>query len=270
MERRSIDLSLPAIGRDVRGLAQISEATGINIIAGCGYYVHTAHPPEIENMTASDVADVLIRDLTEGIDGTEIRAGVIGEIGTWNPIQPNEEKVLRGAAKAHLATGAPVIVHTYLFAKWGPRVLDILVEEGMSAERVALAHVDSIVNDLDYHRAMADRGAYIEYDLFGAEGTNEDWRDQERGQRLIPPIPCDMERILAVKQLIDAGYGDRLLASQDVCMKVSLTSYGGYGYAHILESVVPLMRDVGISDAAIRDLIEGNPQRFLGWSPPLA
>jgi phosphotriesterase-related protein len=264
-----VDLSLPAIGRDVRGLAHISEATGVNIVAGCGYYVHTAHPPEIDRMTPADVTDVIVADLTEGIDGTGIRAGVIGEIGTWDPIHPNEEKVLRGAAKAQLLTGAPIIVHTYLFAKWGLRVLDILTEEGVNAERVALAHVDSIVNDLDYHKAIADRGAYIEYDLFGAEGTNDDWREQDRGERFIPPIPCDMERILALKQLIDAGYGDRLLASQDVCMKVSLSSYGGYGYAHILESSIPLMRDIGISDRAIQDLIERNPQRFLGWSRPL-
>jgi phosphotriesterase-related protein len=265
-----VDLSLEAIGRDVRGLAEVSRATGVNIVAGCGYYVHTAHPPEMDQMTASEIADVVVRDLTEGIDGTNIKAGVIGEIGTWDPIQPNEEKVLRGVAEAHRKTGAPIIVHTYLFAKWGMRVLDILEQEGVPCDRVALAHVDSILSDLDYHRAMADRGAYIEYDLFGAEGGNDDWRDLERGTRLIPPIPCDMERISAVKQLIDAGYGDRLLASQDICMKVSLTSFGGYGYAHILQNVVPLMQDLGIADSAIRDLVEVNPQTFLGWTSPLA
>lgn len=260
-----VDLTLHAIGRDVGGLAQVSKATGVNVIAGCGYYVHTAHPPEIDRMTVADIAEVIIRDLTEGIDGTNIKAGVIGEIGTWDPIQPNEEKVLRGVAEAHRKTGAPIVVHTYLFAKWGMQVLDILEQEGVPPERVALAHVDSILSDLDYHRAMADRGAYLEYDLFGAEGGNDDWRDQDRGTRLIPPIPCDMERIRAVKQLLDGGYGDRLLASQDVCMKVALTSYGGYGYAHILQNMLPLMRDVDISESQIRDLIEVNPQRFLGW-----
>jgi len=263
-----VDLSLAAIGRDAASLAEVSKATGVNVIAGCGFYVNTAHPPEIAQMTPKDVADIVVRDLTEGIDGTPIKAGVIGEIGTWDPIHPDEEKVLLGVAEAHRRTGAPIIVHTYLFAKWGLRVLDILEREGVVSEHVALAHVDSVLSDLDYHRAMADRGAYIEYDLFGAEGNNDDWREHERGVRFIPPIPCDMERIAAVRELCKAGYGDRILMSQDVCMKVSLTSYGGPGYAHIQRSVLPLMRDLGIHDAQVQDLVQANPQRFLGWTPP--
>lgn len=263
-----VDLSLEAIGRNARGLAEVSSATGVNVIAGCGYYVNTAHPPELAQMTSEDVADIVVRDLTEGIDGTGIKAGVIGEIGTWDPIHPDEEKVLRGAAWAQRRTGAPIIVHTYLFARWGLRVLDILEEEGVPPERVALAHVDSLVSDLDYHRAIVERGAYVEYDLFGAEGGNDDWREQDRGIRFIPPIPCDMEKIAAVKALCEAGYGDRILMSQDVCMKVSLSSYGGPGYAHIQRSVLPLMRDLGIPDGQVLDLVQANPQCFLGWSAP--
>jgi phosphotriesterase-related protein len=263
-----VDLTLEAIGRNVSGLADVSKATGVNVIAGCGFYVHTAHPREMDKMTSRDVADIIVRDLIEGIEGTGIKAGVIGEIGTWDPIHPDEEKVLRGVAEAHRRTGAPIIVHTYLFAKWGLRVLDILEEEGVPPERVAVAHVDSIVSDLDYHKAMADRGAYVEYDLFGAEGGNDDWREQDRGIRFIPPIPCDMERILAVKELCEAGYGDQLLISQDVCMKVSLSSYGGHGYAHIQRSALPLMLDLGIPDGQIQNLVQANPQRFLGWTRP--
>lgn len=263
-----VDLSLDAIGRDVEGLAEISRATGVHVIAGCGYYVHTAHPPELAAMTASDVADVIVRDLTEGVAQTGIKAGVIGEIGTWDPIHPEEEKVLLGVAAAHRRTGAPIIVHTHLFAKQGLRVLDILERAGVPCDRVAIGHLDSLF-DLDYHRAIADRGAYLEYDFFGAEGGNDDWRERERGTRVIPQIPCDMERMAAVATLVDAGYGDRILASHDVCTKTSLAAYGGYGYAHILETAVPFMRDLGIADAALRALVESNPQRFLGWSPPL-
>lgn len=263
-----VDLSLDAIGRDVEGLAEIARDTGVHLIAGCGYYVNTAHPPELAAMTPSDIADVIVRDLTGGVGDTGIRSGVIGEIGTWDPIHPDEEKVLRGAAEAHRRTGAPIIVHTYLFARQGLRVLDILEEEGVPSDRVALAHVDSIL-DLDYHRAIADRGAYLEYDFFGAEGGNDDWREAERGNRLISQIPCDMERIAAVTELIESGYGDRLLASQDVCMKISLAAYGGYGYAHILETALPMMSDMGVDERALRNLVEANPQRFLGWSRPL-
>jgi phosphotriesterase-related protein len=263
-----VDLTLPEIGRNAAGLAEVSTATGVNVIAGCGFYVHTAHPPEVATMTASEVADLIVRDLTEGIDGTQIKAGVIGEIGTWDPIHLDEAKVLRGVAEAHRRTGAPIVVHTYLFAKWGLHILDILEREGVPPERVALAHVDSVVSDLDYHKAIADRGAYVEYDLFGAEGGNDDWREHDRGVRFIPPIPCDMERIAAVEDLCRAGYGQRILMSQDVCMKVSLASYGGHGYAHIQRSVLPLMRDVGVSDRQTQELVRANPQRFLAWTSP--
>lgn len=263
-----VDLSLAAIGRDAPALAELSEVTGVNVIAGCGFYVNTAHPPELASMTSHDVAEVVVLDLTEGIDGTGIKAGVIGEIGTWDPIHPDEEKVLRGVAEAHRRTGAPIIVHTYLFAKWGLRVLDILEEEGVPAERVALAHVDSVVSDIGYHEAIVERGAYVEYDLFGAEGGNDDWREQDRGVRFIPPIPCDMEKIAGIKALCDAGHGDRILISQDICMKVSLSSYGGPGYAHIQRSVLPLMQDLEIAPDQVQALVRANPQRFLGWSAP--
>lgn len=263
-----VDLTLREIGRDPAGLAEISRAAGLHVIAGTGLYVHTAHPADMDSLSVEDIAQLLVRDLTEGIDNTDVKAGVIGEVGTWDPIQPNEEKSLRGAAAAHRRTGAPIIVHTYLFAKWGLRVLDILEEEGVSPDRVALAHVDSVL-DLEYHRMIADRGAYVEYDLFGAETTNDDWRRFDRGTRFIPPIPCDMERILAAKELISSGYGERLLFAQDICMKVQLTSYGGYGYGHILRDVVPLMRDLDIPNDAIQQVLSGNPQRLLGWSDPV-
>ena len=260
-----VDLTLREIGRDPVGLADISRSSGVHVVAGTGFYVHTAHPANMDSLSVEDIARVLVRDLTEGIDNTYVKAGVIGEVGTWDPIQPNEEKSLRGAAAAHRRTGAPIIVHTYLFAKWGLRVLDILEEEGVSPDRVALAHVDSVL-DLEYHRMIADRGAYLEYDLFGAETANDDWRQFDRGTRFIPPIPCDMERVLAAKELISSGYGDRLLFAQDVCMKAQLTAYGGYGYGHILRDVVPMMRELSISDDSIQRILSTNPQRLLGWS----
>ena len=248
-----VDLTLRDIGRDVHGLAEISRATGISVISGSGFYVHTSHPANMDGVSQQEISDWITSDLTEGIDGTTIKAGVIGEIGTSDPIHPNEEKSLRGAAGAHRRTGAGIVVHTHLFAKWGMRVLDILEQEGVSLDRVALAHVDSNLPQIDYHKQLADRGAYVEFDLFG-DGS---------------PIPCDMERIRAIKELVSSGYGSQILIAQDICMKVSLTEYGGYGYSYILRRVLPLMRQEDVADETIHQLLEENPQRFLAWSEPV-
>ncbi len=263
-----VDLTLEGIGRDVLGCAQIARATGLNVICGTGYYIQSAHPPEVREKSIDELADVMVGELTEGIGDTGIKAGVIGEIGTFHPIHPDEEKALRAAGRAQRRTGAPLWVHLDSFARWGHRVLDILIEEGVDPSRVALCHLDSQRDSVDYHMTLADRGAYVEYDTFGIEWTNDDRRENERATRFIPPVPCDYERILALQKMVAAGYAEKMLISHDVSVKVHLTAYGGYGYAHLLENLVPLMLDVGITQGDIDTMMQRNPQQLLAWTEP--
>ena len=183
---------------------------------------------------------------------------MIGEIGTSVQVLPNEEKVLRAAARAHLATGAAVNVHLEVGGREGHRVLDILAEEGMALDRVILSHLDQTLSDPDYHRTLMDRGDYIEYDTFGSEFYYDQWHTQERR---------DTERVAAVAALVRDGYAERLLLSHDVWLKMLLTAYGGYGYDHLLVNVVPMLHRAGVTEAHLHTMMVENPARVLVLQP---
>jgi phosphotriesterase-related protein len=262
-----VDLTLPDIGRDPAALAEISRATGLNVVMGCGHYIHLAHPPELDAEPVDAVADRLVAEIEHGVGGSGIRPGIIGEIGTWHPLHPNEEKVLRAAARAQLATGLALTVHVHIAARRGHDVLDILVEQdGVDPSRVVLGHLDIAFGHLDadytsvlgYHRSLAARGCWVEYDTVGAEVFAPGGGD-------VPPFwtALDLTRARAVAEMVEAGFGDRLLLSHDVFTKSQLLRYGGFGYGHVLRDFRHRLREVGLGDADVRRLLEDNPQRML-------
>ena len=247
-----IELTPIGVGRDPSALRVISTQTGLNIVGGTAYYTRAMHPPELEAARAADIAATFIHELTVGMDGTDIRAGIIGEIGLSSPIAPVEERVLRAAARAQRETGAAINVHL----SWGKeagQALAILKSEGVDLQRVALSHLDSTL-DFDYHRSIADAGAYVEFDGFGIE-----WHFEQ------PDLyaPWDPERIRSLSQLVSAGYSTQLLISHDTFTKIQLKRYGGWGYAHILTNLLPQFRRAGISDEQIHTIMVDNPRRLL-------
>ena len=220
---------------------------------------------EIDN-----IKEEMVRELTIGIADTGIRAGIIGEIGTGQPLYsptdkwdstddpdmgPTEEKVLRAAGRAQVDTGAPVSVHTYNYRpnRLGHHVLDVLEEEGADLEKIVICHLDTRP-DVDYVKSIADRGAFVEFDTFGME------IDTEFGVST-----RDLNRIALVEETIRQGYLENILISQDVCRKNMLMCYGGLGYAHISRDIEPRMRHVGISDENIKTMRVENPARWLSY-----
>jgi phosphotriesterase-related protein len=188
---------------------------------------------------------------------------VIGEIGTWDPMHPNEEKALRAAARAQKQSGLALSVHVHIAARKAHDVLAILDKEGIDPGRVILGHLDIALGHLDtdyadvldYHRSLARRGCYLEYDTCGAEFFAP-------GSAETPPFwtPLDLTRARAIAQLFDDGYGDRLLLSHDVFTKTQLRRYGGFGYAHILHDFQHRLREVGLGDGDLQQLLRDNPQ----------
>jgi phosphotriesterase-related protein len=253
-----VDATSIGIGRDPEALFGISRAVGVNIIAGCGYYTADTHPGDMDDKTVEQIAAEILRDLTQGIDGTSIRAGVIGEIGTSAPIHPNEKKSLIAGALAHAQTGAGIIVHTYPWGKHGLEALDILERHAVPLDRVSINHIDVEI-DLDYCTELVKRGAFIEFDDFGKEYfIDPRFRGFAGGV-----FARDFERVQAIKHLIGAGYLRQILMSNDVCLKTLLHKYGGWGYDHVLTNVVPMMRDEGITQEQIDVLLKDNPRRHL-------
>jgi phosphotriesterase-related protein len=253
-----VDATSRAIGRDPEALKRISRATGLHIVAGCGYYTFDTHPPDMDVKTVEEIAGEMVREITVGINGSDIQAGVIGEIGTSREILPNEKKVLIAAAEAHKTTGAGIIVHTYPWAKKGLEVLEILLTNGVNPGKVSINHVDVEI-DVEYCRKIADYGAYFEFDNFGKEYfIDKRYRGFAGGV-----FARDIERVKALKELIDSGCLSNILISCDVCLKTLLHRYGGWGYDHVLTHIVPMMREEGILREQIDVILRENPQRFL-------
>lgn len=250
-----VDPTCLGIGRDPRALARIARRTGLNIVMGAGYYLERTHPPELAAMSIDDIRRVIVSDLTDGDPATGIRAGIIGEIGVGPHFTPAEQKSLRGAARAQADTGATLSVHLPGWERLGHRVLDVVAEEGGDPSHTILDHMNPSGRDLDYQTALADRGAWLEYDMIGLDYyfANEDSQS-----------PGDTENAEAITALIARGYGDRLLLSQDVFLKMMLTRHGGNGYGYILEHFVPRLRRLGVAQAAIDAMLITNPARAFG------
>jgi len=252
--RTVVDATSANIGRDPLALRRIAERTGLQIVMGAGYYLERTHPDWIRSATVEDLAARIIADVLEGAEGTEIRAGHIGEIGISKDFTSQEEKVLRAAARAQRQTQVALSVHLPGWERLAHRVLDVVAEEGGDLNRVVLNHMNPSGTDLEYQMALADRGAYLSYDMIGMDYYYADQDAQS---------PSDEENARAIVGLVRAGYGHKVVLSQDVFIKMMLTRYGGNGYAYILRHFVPRLKRHGLSRKEIDQLLIENPRRVL-------
>ncbi len=253
-----VDATMPGIGRDVKMLKKISMATGINVVIGTGYYVYSTHPNKVVEMSEQEIAEFMVKEIEEGIEDTDIKAGVIGEIGISEIFNEQERKVLRAAALANKKTGTGVLVHINPWTQNGLEATDILLKGGVNPNKIAISHVD-VENNMEYMRAMLNKGVYIEFDNFGKEY----YVDREARRTGYGLFVRDTQRVECLKQLIEEGYEDQLLLSCDVCLKTCLRTYGGYGYDNVLVNIVPMMEDAGISTKVIEKILKDNPFNFL-------
>ena len=262
--RTVVDVTPIGLGRDPSGLAEIARQTDLNVVMGCGWYVQERHPAEIADRTVEDLFAELVRDITEGVGPDRVRAGIIGEIGTSARVTPDEEKVLRASARAQAATGVPLSIHHDIWGRTGPRVLEIAREEGADLRRTILCHLDLDARcEFDYFQEIAATGAYMGLDTFGhydfyTYSRFDNWATNPRRV-----YATDWDRAERIAALAEAGHIDQVVVAQDVCLKVQLKRYGGFGFDHVLESAVPMWRTLGIDDDAVRKILVENPARVL-------
>lgn len=253
-----VDCTCHGIHRDVRKLQAVAKRTGLNIIAGCGYYTHDTHPEKMEEWSTQQIADEMIQDITKGIDGSEIKAGIIGEIGTSNPIHPHEEKNLIAAALAFHQTNAAIYVHTYPWGKAGLEATRVLLQNGVHPQKIVICHIDVEFN-LDYIHQLLEQGVFIEFDNFGKEF----YIDRADRGFAGGVFARDIERVRVIKQWIEEGWQQQLLITNDICLKSMLHHYGGWGYDHILKNILPMMVDEGIDEKMVLHILQDNPRRLL-------
>ena len=257
-----VELSNVGLGRDPAGLVQIARATGLNLVMGCGYYIGVSHPADVARKTVRQIAEEMIRDVLVGVADSGIRSGIIGEIGCSDPLEAGERKVLQAAALAQRCTGAALNVHPSPFNDGlALEIVGILGEAGADLDRVVFSHCDQWCYSLETRRRIADAGCYIEHDTLGFQADMEfsfgKWRD----------LPSDAQRLNDIKRLIDDGYLGRLLISHDNCTKHRLRSFGGWGYAHILENLLPVMYSKGFTEEHVHTLTIENPRDVLTFVP---
>ena len=246
-----VEPTCQGIGRDPRALQRISKGSGLNIVMGAGYYLGSSHPAKVAAMTVDQIADEIVHEATVGVDGTDIKVGLIGEIGVSAEFTSEEEKSLRAAARAQARTGLPLMVHLPGWYRLGHRVLDIADEEGAELRHTVLCHMNPSHDDLDYQCELAARGAFLEYDMIGMDFFYADQQVQ---------CPSDEEAARAIVKLIELGHIERILLSHDVFLKMMLTRYGGNGYAYILKHFLPRLKRHGVTDTQIAVLMRDNPR----------
>jgi phosphotriesterase-related protein len=217
-----------------------------------GFYLEPSHPDYVKHKSIDELAAQLIADVGGAAEKPDVVAGMIGEIGVSAAFTANEEKSLRAAARASAATRVPLSVHLPGWVRHGHRVLDMVAEEGADLNHTVLCHMNPSHMDIEYQHSLAKRGAWLEYDMIGMEYFYADENAQS---------PSDEENARAIKALIDAGFIDRILMSQDVFMKIMLTRFGGHGYGYILKYFVPRLRRHGVTNEQIETMMIANPAR---------
>jgi len=251
-----VELSNIGLGRDPAALARISRATGLNVIMGSGYYLAVSHGPEMDAKTEEEITDEIVRDIMVGAGNSGIRSGIIGEIGCSWPLADNERKSLRAAARAQQLTGAALNVHPGQGEEAAMEIVKILGDAGADLTRTVIDHIDRAVRDPQDRIKLAKTGCYLEYDLFGREGY------YPVHHRIID-LPNDAQRINEITELINKGYLNQMLVSQDIWNKTQRCTYGGWGYAHILRDTIPVMRVKGMTEEQIHTIMVKNPRRLL-------
>ena len=252
-----VDVSNIGLRLDPEKVRYIAERTGLHIIIGAGYYQSFFHPPDMDDKSEDVIRDEIVTDVTEGVNGTGIRCGIVGELGCNWPLRDNEAKVLRASARAQTETGAPISIHPGPHLDAPFEILDILEASGADPERVVMGHMERTGLDDDHLTNLAKRGCYLEFDWFG------EVRPTYPHGRI--DVPSDGERIKKIADLISQGFGERIVISHDVCMKSRLASFGGPGYAHITKYVRTWMREWGIEEGEIENILVNNPRRILGF-----
>jgi predicted metal-dependent phosphotriesterase family hydrolase len=255
-----VEVTTQDLGRDVRQLVRAAAVTGVKVIASTGFYKcsHAARAGEALRLRASlaeklrgtsvdQLTESFICEVSDGIAGTDARAGVIGEIGTsYGQILEEEEKVFRAAARANRETGVPISTHATL-GTMGREQIEILEQEGVDLRKVVIGHLD-LLADTAYHLELARKGVFLGFDTVGKE-----------------QYQADTTRAELIQKVVSEGFEDQIVLGCDICRRSHWRSQGGPGYVYLLDSFVPRLEATGIDRGTIHKFLIENPRRLLAF-----
>lgn len=240
-----LDVTNRGMGRNVEYALKVQEETGINIIFSTGYYKEPFLPEEVYKFSEDELKNVMVKEIVEGIEGTKVKAQVIGEIGTSkDAIAPIEKKLLIAGARAQGETGRPISTHTTL-GRLGLEQIDIFEENGADLNKVIIGHVD-LSGDIDYILRLIDKGVYVAFDTIG----KVNYMSEEN-------------RLSMLKEICSRGLSKRVVMSMDITRKSHLKNRGGLGYNYLLDSFIPFIRENGIDEKDIENMLINNAKDIL-------
>ncbi|WP_433336982.1 phosphotriesterase family protein [Spirillospora sp. CA-294931] len=255
------DPTVWGLGRHIPRIQRVArEVPGLAIIVATGIYTYNDLPFQYMHRGPGTILDGpepmvrdFVRDLTEGIGDTGVRAAFLKCAVDEPGFTPGIERILRAVAAAHRETGAPVTVHTASANHSGRRVVEILGKEGVDLSKVVIGHAGDS-NDLDYLMELADSGAILGMDRFGLDVAN--------------PTP---ERVATVAALCERGYADRMVLSHDTSCYIDWFGpdpealrplLPNWNFRHISDDVLPALLEKGVTEAQIDQMLVQNPKRY--------
>jgi len=242
-----VEVTPIGLGRNPAGMREVSERTGVHIVAATGYHRDAHYPPDhwVHTATVEQLAERIVADLRDGMDGEAARAGVIKTGASYQRITQSEGRRLIAAAVASKETGAPILVHTEI-GTMGHEIVDLLTREGVAPDSIILAHLDRNP-DLELHCEIADRGVWLEYDTVGRIKYRPDSQ---------------------LLDLIAGGRQDRMMLGLDLGQRDYFRAFGGGpGLGYLMKRFVPRLRK-RIGDDAVRGILVENPARAFAITNP--
>jgi phosphotriesterase-related protein len=249
-----VDVTVIGQGRNIPRIKRIAASVpGLNIVVATGVYTFDAVPMFFWQRPRETMTEFFVRDITEGIAGTGVKAGMLKCAVDEKGLTEGVERVLRSVARAHVATGGtPVTIHTHAAGQHGPAIVAVLKEEGVDFSRVVLGHSGDAVRDPDYLAAMADTGLTLGMDRFG-----------------IDHFATFTERSDLVAEMCRRGYAGRMVLAHDTCCYIDwfgpgrLDDLKDWHYLHVSQDVLPYLREHGVPDTDIDAMLVTNPARIL-------
>lgn len=250
------------LGRDVRASQRLAQESGLQIVLCTGIYTYDHLPQFLLNRSEDYIADLFVHDIEQGIQGTNIKAAFLKCAADEPGVNERVEKVHRACARASLRTGAPIMAHSRPASGTGPRQVDIFLDEGVSPEKIQIAHTGD-TDDLGYIEGLLDKGVWIGMDRYGID--------------LFLPTA---KRNATVLELLSRGYVDRMFLSQDFDIPIAngldwyppemveqLMAAGAatdWSMTFLFESVIPTLKEGGMTDEQLNTMMVENPKRWLG------
>lgn len=242
--RNIVEVTNIGIGRNLNYIKRIQKEANINFLLSTGFYKEPFLPKEVNSKTNRELADIMIKEIDLGIDDTDIKASIIGEIGTSkNCMTDLEKKVFEASAIAHRETCVPITTHTTL-GTYGMEHIKLFKYYGVDLSKVVIGHVD-LSGDLDYILGLIDQGVYVQFDTIGKVNYLE-----------------ENKRVDLLYEIIARNLDERVLLSMDITRKSNLKYKGGIGYNYLFETFIPMLRERGVKENSLTKILVENPKQL--------